>query len=181
MIGAVAALLATPAFAHTGHGASGGFAHPFTGSDHLLAMVAVGLWAGLALKRAWFVWPAAFAGFMLLGFGWATAGGAFPAAETVILASVVALGLAAGFDLKLPTVAGAAAVALFGAAHGYAHGLEHSGDAVSFAAGFVVATIMLHLAGLGLAAALLKIKGRFLVRAAGFGVAAAGLVLAVAA
>lgn len=176
-----AGLVATPALAHVG-GTQAGFLHPFTGADHLLAMVAVGLWSGLVLKARWWAWPAAFAGFMLAGFSAAQAGAAFPAVETVILASVVALGLAVAFDLKLPALAGAAAVAVFGAAHGFAHGGEVPAgiSALRFAGGFLAATLMLHLAGVGLALLLRRAGTGALARITGAAVALGGLVLAAA-
>ncbi|MEO6339088.1 MAG: HupE/UreJ family protein, partial [Caulobacteraceae bacterium] len=107
---AAALMFATPALAHSGHGEHGGlvagFIHPMTGLDHMLAMVGVGLWAGLVLKRGWWLWPAAFVGFMIVGFAAGLGGGGpLPGVEAVIGASVVALGLAVAFNLKAPAVA----------------------------------------------------------------------------
>lgn len=144
---------AAPAAAHPGHGTSGladGLLHPVFGPDHLLAMVAVGVVAALATSRriAWAV-PAGFLGGMVLGGLAGMAGITFPGLELAVAASVVALGLlvtgvAPVRAAWLPVLA-----ALFGAAHGLAHGAELPADArpVAFIAGFVVATAALHAAG----------------------------------
>ena len=177
-----AALVAGPALAHPGHGADGfaaGALHPVTGLDHLLAMIAVGLWAGIVFRKAWWVWPATFVGFMLAGFIMAGAGAPFPAAEAVIVASVIALGLAAAFGLKMPALAGCAAIAVFATAHGYAHGSEiaPASNSLAFAAGFALSTALLHAVGVALAWAAARQGGDLLTRAAGFGIAAAGAVM----
>jgi len=178
------AFAASPALAHVGlHAESGfaaGLAHPFTGLDHLLAMVAVGLWAGLAFPRAPWACPAAFVTFMLGGFALGFGGAPLAGVEGVILASVVVLGLAVAARLKLPTLAGCAIVGLFALTHGYAHGQEAPAAAsrIRFAMGFTLATIALHLAGLGLAAAVQRLRAPRLAQAAGLGVAATGLALA---
>ena len=154
---ALALSFASPAFAHTGHDVNGlaaGLAHPVFGLDHLLAMVAVGLWAGLVGGRAFWAWPAAFVGSMVLGGVLGMQGIALPAIELVIVISVIALGMATALDLKLHVVLGAAIIALFGIAHGHAHGMEapEMGSGLAYAAGFVVATAALHGIGLCLAA-----------------------------
>ncbi len=154
---ALALTFASPAFAHTGHeidGFASGLAHPVFGLDHLLAMVAVGLWAGLAGGRAFWAWPVAFVGSMLLGGALGMAGVELPAVELVIVISVIALGLATALDLKPHVVLGAAVIALFGIAHGHAHGMEapETGSGIAYAIGFVIATAALHGVGLALAA-----------------------------
>lgn len=154
---ALALTFASPAFAHTGHDVNGfasGLAHPVFGLDHLLAMVAVGLWAGLVGGRAFWAWPAAFVGAMVLGGVLGMQGIALPAIELVIVISVIALGMATALDLKLHVVLGAAIIAIFGIAHGHAHGTEapEMGGGLAYAAGFVIATAVLHGIGLGLAA-----------------------------
>lgn len=174
----VAALVVIPslALAHPGHGDEArflsGLTHPLLGVDHLLAMVAVGLWAALAGGRAMPVLPLAFLAAMLAG-GLAGAGAAEqPVVEPVILASVIVLGAAVAVALRLPLGVSAGLVALFGAAHGFAHGVEGPGGA-EYAAGFLIATAALH--GLGLA------LGRFgpgMVRLAGGAVALGGVALA---
>jgi urease accessory protein len=157
---ALALTFASPAFAHTGHGEvaglMAGFAHPVFGLDHLLAMVTVGLWAGLVAGRSLFVWPVSFVGSMLVGGALAMGGVMLPGVELVIAASVVALGLAVALGLKPQIVLGAALIALFGLAHGHAHGLEApaTGSDLAYATGFVLATAALH--GVGLTAVLLN-------------------------
>ncbi len=153
---ALAALLApAAALAHAGHGAPSGFwdgaLHPLVGADHLLAMVAVGLWAALAGGTARLAYPAAFLGAMiagsLLGFG----GIALPAMEPVILASVLVLGAATALALRLPAALACTCLALFGLMHGNAHGLEATAGGLAYVAGFALATALLHGAGLALA------------------------------
>lgn len=173
------------ALAHTGmeHTASfaSGFAHPWTGLDHLLAMVAVGLWAGIVGGRALWAWPAAFVGVMVLGGLAGLAGIAMPMVEPGILASVVVLGLLVLAAARLPVGAGAALVALFAVMHGHAHGAElpAEGAAASYFAGFALATATLHALGLGVAHATHGERRRLVLRGAGAAVAAAGVTLAV--
>ena len=132
-----------------GTGFVDGLLHPLFGVDHLAAMVAVGLWAALTGGRALWAFPLAFVAAMALA-GLAGAGQApMPGVEPVILASVIVIGAAAALALRLPMGAALAALALFGAAHGYAHGVE--GPAVAgYPAGFVLATLGLHAAGLAI-------------------------------
>jgi urease accessory protein len=162
---------ATPALAHPGHGTGfvAGLVHPLTGIDHLLAMLMVGLWAGLAFPTAKWVCPAAFVGFMLAGFGWGAAGGGFPFAETLILASLVGLGGALLFDLRPPLALGTAMVALFAVAHGFAHGAEMPEGArpLGFVAGFALTTIALHAAGIAIAWRAQRMDSRLLGRVIG--------------
>lgn len=151
---AMAALSTTaaPAFAHVGaeHGSlMSGLAHPFSGADHLLAMIAVGLWAAQLGGRARFAVPAAFASVMVLGFGLALFGMALPFVEPAILASVIGLGLLVALAVKIPTYAGAAIVSVFALFHGHAHGAELGGaSALTFGLGFLASTIILHAIGL---------------------------------
>jgi urease accessory protein len=153
------AMWAGPAWSHPCHGGSAfsaGLLHPVTGADHLVAMLLVGLWAGLMMQRAMWVLPAAFLSAMLAGFGLGAAGLAGPGAmtaETLILASLLVLGAAVAVKLRTPVAIAASAIGLFGFAHGLAHGLEVPGGAlpIGFAAGFLISTVMLHGAGLVLA------------------------------
>jgi urease accessory protein len=178
------ALASGEALAHTGaeHAVSfaTGFAHPFTGLDHLLAMVAVGLWAGLNGGRALWAWPAAFVGVMVLGGALGIAGVTLPLVESGILASVVVLGLLVLGALRLPVAIGAALVGLFALLHGHAHGTElpAEGAAVSYFLGFALATAVLHTLGLGVAYAAGSERGKLVVRGAGALVAIAGVALA---
>jgi urease accessory protein len=177
---AIALSAASPALAHPGHG--GGFAsglgHPFAGLDHVLAMLAVGLWAALRGRGAMLAWPTAFVVAMAAGFAMTQGGLVVPAVETMILASVVLLGSAVALRLGAPVWLGAIAIAVFGIAHGAAHGMELHGQPLPFAGGFILASVLLHVAGLGLAALAASAGRHWPVRLAGAGVAAAGLALA---
>lgn len=146
------------AMAHPGHEAAtssflAGATHPLTGFDHLAAMLMVGLWAGIALPGRTWAPPAAFVGFMLAGFAYGLDGGALPMAESLILASLVVLGLALCFAVRAPLSVAVAIIGLFAFAHGHAHGAElpHGAVAWRFAAGFAITTALLHVAGLALA------------------------------
>lgn len=178
-----AALFAAPAFAHPGLHHAGSFfsgvAHPLTGWDHLLAMLAIGLWASQQRRAMALALPIAFPLVMIVGALAAVYGYALPAAEGGIAASVLVLGLLVAFAVKLPAWGGLPVVTLFAAAHGYAHGLEapFDGDFLTYGAGFVTATGLLHMAGL---AAGRYGKGRWasmMVRMAGAGMATAGAFL----
>lgn len=175
------------AMAHPGHGALAGFAagasHPLTGADHLLAMVAVGLWAGLVGgARAW-IWPATFVASMAVGGMAGMAGASLPAGEPLILASLVALGAATAAKADLSAAAGAAAIALFGFAHGFAHGSEMpvTASGAAFATGFLLSTALLHGLGLALSLGSRRLTLEPVARLAGAAVALAGAGLIAAA
>lgn len=155
---ALAALLAAiplaPALAHTGSGVQlgllSGFEHPLTGPDHLVAMVAVGLWGAQLGNPAIWVLPITFPLVMAVGGLIGVMGVDLPFAELMIAISGVALGLAVAFSWRPPLWVAAVIVGVFAVFHGYAHGRElpDAADAVAFAVGFVVATGMLHLTGI---------------------------------
>ena len=188
---AASAMLAAgtlPAFAHldpVAHGSfAAGFSHPPFGADHILAMVAVGLWAALLGGRALWLVPAAFVATMAAGFGGALIGAPLPLVEPVILASVVTIGLLAAMALRVPTGAAMAMVGFFAFFHGHAHGGElGAAGALSFAVGFAAATALLHAAGvaagLGLGRWLTGEAGRTATRIAGALTAVGGLWLAI--
>lgn len=173
---------AAPALAHTGVGAVEGFGqgllHPLTGLDHVLAMVAVGLWAGLVGGRARIAYPVAFVAMMALAGAWAMAGGELPGAEIGIAVSIVILGLAIALKASPPLAAGALACGIFAIFHGFAHGAElpENASGFAYAAGFVIATAVLHGAGLFLAARLAQ-HTPVLARVAGGGLVLAGVAL----
>jgi urease accessory protein len=187
--GTLALLLSTsttPALAHLSpedHGSFfAGVSHPLFGLDHILAMVAVGLWAAMLGGRAIWAVPAAFVGTMIVGFGLAMAGVGLPFVEPIILASVVVLGLVIAAAVRLPTAAGALLVGAFALFHGHAHGAElGSATAASYLAGFAVSTALLHAVGiaigLGLGSGLSfgAVRGRMIARALGGATALAGL------
>lgn len=180
------ALTTSPAFAHLNpaeHGSfAAGFTHPLSGADHILAMVAVGLWAAMLGGRALVVVPAAFVSVMLLGFVAALLGMPLPFVEPVILASVVVLGLMVALALPVSPVVGAIIAGFFAFFHGHAHGGEiGSATFLSYAAGFAFATVLLHAAGMGIGLATGRImtgkNGRVALRLAGGATALGGLML----
>lgn len=183
---ALAALAATtaPAFAHLNpdeHGSfMAGFSHPLFGLDHILVMVAVGLWAAQIGGKALWAVPAAFVTTMAIGFGLALAGIDLPFVEPAILASVVALGLLVAMAVRLDTAMSAAIVAVFALFHGHAHGGElGSAGALSFGVGFVIATALLHGSGIALGLGIARLSGGAIAaRIIGGLTAIAGLVLA---
>ena len=168
------------ALAHPGHGQgfADGVGHPLGGADHMLAMVAVGLWAALTGGRALWALPLGFVGAMGVGAVLGMAGIALPLLEPMIAASVVVLGAAAALALRPALGQAVLAVALFGLMHGNAHGLEGAG--AGYATGFVLATAGLHLAGLALGLGLMRIGQRQGARLVAGGTALAGLALAFA-
>jgi urease accessory protein len=172
---------ALPAAAHPGHGPITGFVagvqHPLSGMDHLLAMIAVGLWAGLSGGRRAWLWPTAFVSSMVAGSIIGMSQVVIVSVEPVILASVMVLGLATALGLRAPLVVGGTLIAVFGMAHGYAHGMEipHTASGLDFAAGFTLATGLLHLMGLLAAVRLCQLRLGFVARVAGGAIAIAGI------
>lgn len=176
-------VLAGTAAAHTGHGTHGFFAgleHPF-GLDHLLAMVAVGVWSAAALRgaRRW-LGPLAFVGAMTLGAAFGAAGHAPAFVEPAVAASVLLLGLMLVFVRRLPPASGLALISASAALHGLAHGSELPAGAgfATYAAGFVLTTVALHFGGLGLGSQLDRARV-WVWRVAGALVGAAGLLMLV--
>lgn len=163
-------LIATYAFstyaaAHPGHEVDAhgisfmdGLLHPLTGLDHLAAMLAVGLWSALSATSARRIWlaPVAFAGMLLVGALLGLNGLALPAVEPMIAASLLVMGLLVATRAQLPLAVTAGVVGVFAVFHGIAHGTELAGGGNGFAPllGMLVATIALHLAGVGLGLAL---------------------------
>lgn len=196
ILAAIALVLAAtaPAFAHLDpaeHGSfMAGFTHPLFGLDHILAMVAVGLWAasigaGENLRNALWIVPAAFVATMAIGFAAAIIDVPLPFVEPVILASVIFIGIMVALALPLPTLGVAGVVAFFALFHGHAHGGEMGeAGAWGYAAGFIAATILLHAAGvlLGLAAGRLLAgsRGALFTRIAGVVTALGGIWIAIA-
>lgn len=141
------------ALAHPGHDVSGlsaGLLHPFNGLDHLLAMVAVGLWAAQNGGRKIWLLPAAFMLMMAAGAKCALIYPFLPLIESGIAASVLVLGIIIALSLKLSARLSIAITASFGFFHGYAHGLEMFGasEAQAYALGFLATTAALHLTGI---------------------------------
>lgn len=152
----IALMAASPAAAHLPEGEYGSFlagvTHPLFGLDHVLAMIAVGLWAAQIGGRALWSVPSAFVLAMVAGFLGALAGLPLPFVEPMILASIMALGLVVALAIRPAAGLAMAAVALFALFHGHAHGGElGQAEALKFGAGFAIATALLHAAGLAIA------------------------------
>ncbi|MFN7552794.1 MAG: HupE/UreJ family protein [Pseudomonadota bacterium] len=183
----VPALLASgAAMAHGGHdhmhGFIAGLAHPFGGLDHLLAMLGVGLFAGMLGGSSRLRLPLAFVAAMTLGAVAGLAGiGSGAPTEQLIALGVLAIGLAIAFAIRAGPVLTTALVAAGALFHGQAHGAElpAQADALAYVAGFVLSTAALHVGGLALAAALRTARNDLgAARGVGGAIAIAGLVLA---
>ena len=165
-----------PAFAHGFAGS--GWLHPITGIDHMLAMLAVGAWSAQLGRRAIVTVPVAFVCAMAAGSLAAIWNIAFAATEAMIALSVLALGVAIALDRRPALPIAALATALFGLAHGWAHGSEipQTADTSAYVVGFLVTTAGLHVAGaVGGLLLLERRHGRRWLRAAGIATAIAGV------
>jgi urease accessory protein len=179
-------LMLTPALAHTGIGGTTGlahgFLHPVGGIDHVLAMVAVGLLAALRGGAALWLVPSAFVTMMAVGGFLGMAGVGIPFAEIGIGLSVVVFGTAVALPCIMPVAAALGLVGFFAVFHGYAHGAEMPDTASGFeyGFGFVLATALLHLAGIALGLGIGKmgeLEGRRVARVAGGSMALAGVTI----
>jgi urease accessory protein len=176
----LATMAAGPALAHSvGNSTAGfaaGFLHPPSGLDHLLAMVSVGIWgAELGAPAIWLL-PIAFPLIMAVGGAFGVIGVPLPAGELLIALSVVVLGTLVATARRLPVAAALAIVGIFAIAHGHAHGVElpMSADALAFTVGFVLATGLLHLAGIMIGVLARWPSGVIAIRACGGVVALTG-------
>jgi urease accessory protein len=168
-------------FGSQGAGLMAGLTHPFVGLDHLLAMFAVGIWAGQLGGRAVWLIPLTFVSIMAAAATLASFGLLLPLMEPAIACSVMVLGLLIAGSVRLPTSVCALLVSLFAVFHGYAHGLElpQAASPILYGAGFVLATALLH--GLGIGFARNSRQHKMLQRIAGYSlIAASGLLLAAA-
>ncbi|CUB04103.1 HupE/UreJ family protein [Marinomonas fungiae] len=185
-VGAALVIGSNAVFAHAGHEHTSsfmsGFLHPMGGLDHLLAMIAVGLWAASMGGRALWTVPMAFVAMMLLGGGAAMAGLEVPFVEQGILLSVMVLGVLVLGAKRLPVAACAAIAGGFAVFHGVAHGMEMpaNGTAAQYALGFAVATTALHLVGLGFGQLMARIGTPLVTRLSGSAIAVLGLLLSIA-
>ncbi|PPD49915.1 MAG: hypothetical protein CTY16_02895 [Methylobacter sp.] len=161
-------LATLPAYAHTGigavHGLLDGIIHPLIGIDHLLVMLAVGLWAAMRGGKSLWLLPLAFVTAMGVGAGLSMLGITINAAETWVAASVVAAGVLVWRNTRMSSVLAVALVSVFALAHGYVHALEltDGANALAYSAGFLLTTVALHVLGLAvglLAAARVKMLG----------------------
>jgi len=191
LLAAALVLVPSLALAHPGlpghtHDLATGFVHPFGGIDHVLAMVAVGLFAAQLGGRALWLVPASFVTAMAAAGLAGMNGVALPMTEVGIAASIVVLGGAIALRLSMPVAAAAALVGFFAIFHGYAHGLEtpDTASGLLYGLGFVAATALLHGLGIGIGLAVGRLDGAFgrnLVRVAGSLAAIAGVVMLAAA
>lgn len=182
---ALSAILFLPSltYAHTGAGHTIGFlhglSHPVSGLDHILAMVAVGIWAARISGRAVWVVPTTFVCVMSIGSILGAAGIAVPFVEQGIVLSVLILGVLIAAAARLPLSAGAALAGLFALFHGHAHGAEMP-SAISgfvYGIGFAVSTAILHLSGICFGVFFQKSARLRAVRFAGSAIALAGIYL----
>jgi urease accessory protein len=175
-------LSAQGAFAHETAGVTGGlisgFLHPLFGLDHLVAMVAVGLWGAFLGAPAIWALPIVFPIVMAMGGALGVMGVPLPYVEIGIAASAVILGLMVAFAARPPIWIAALIVGAFAIFHGHAHGAElpQAADPMAYSVGFVVSTGLLHLAGIVLGLLASWPLGALLVRGGGAAIAALGVV-----
>ncbi|QMV72658.1 HupE/UreJ family protein [Comamonas piscis] len=155
------------------------FAHPFTGADHMAAMLAVGAWSALTVTPAWRA-PAAFVALLVAGALAGFSGLWVPGVEPMIAASVLVLGLLVAVQKQMPWVLAAALAGVFAFFHGAAHGFELAGDtalaSVGALAGMALGSALLHVGGLVLGKALMQ-RHRWLAKVAGGATAVLGAVM----
>ncbi len=172
-IAVLAMVLPTAAEAHVLAGEGGGFLHgfehPLSGLDHMLAMFCVGLWGAQMGGRSVWSLPIAFPLIMVVGGMMGIAGVPLPAVESGIALSIIVLGAAIAFLWRPPEWLAVAVIGVFAIFHGYAHGAELPGaaDPASYALGFVVATGLIHLAGIVVGLGFQRIQGGQMARALG--------------
>ena len=167
------------------HSFMGGLTHPLRGLDHILAMVAVGLWAAQLGGRALWLVPAAFVSLMTLGGALGMTGLPLPlftsnaSVETGIMLSILVFGLLIVTAVRLPVFAGMALVGLFALFHGHSHGTElpAAASGLTYAVGFIVATAFLHACGVALGLIAQKKLPAPALRIAGAAIVAAGICL----
>lgn len=184
---AVAVLVPVAAWAHPGiaghtHGFVHGFAHPLGGIDHILAMIAVGMFAAHLGGRALWLVPLTFVSVMAAAGVAGTAGVTLPFAEIGIGLSVAVLGLAVALQINVPTLAAMAIVGFFAIFHGQAHGTEMpaSVSGLTYGVGFVCATALLHAIGIGVGLAICKmgqVYSRRILQVTGGAITVAGVAI----
>ena len=175
------AVAPSSALAHSEGGISGGFVsgfvHPIVGWDHVVAMVAVGLWGAFLGAPAIWLLPVVFPLVMAFGAVLGIVGIPIPAVEVGIAGSAVVLGLLILCKARLPLAAAAVVVAAFAIFHGYAHGTElpEAANPAAYAVGFVIATGLLHLAGIAFGLLVRWPRGVYAVQAGGGVISLVGL------
>jgi urease accessory protein len=168
------------ASAHSESGTVGGFisgfAHPLSGLDHIVAMVAVGLWGAFLGGRAMWTLPVVFPVVMALGGALGVVGVELPGVETGIALSGIVLGIMVALAARPPLWVAAVIVGIFAVFHGHAHGTElpEAANALTFAIGFVIATGLLHLCGIAFGLLTKWRWGRMAIRVGGVAIAVVG-------
>jgi urease accessory protein len=174
-------LAAAPAEAHSGTGLAGGFvsgfAHPFGGADHLLAMASVGLWGAFLGRPLVYLLPVVFPLMMVVGAVFGMTGVPMASVETGIALSVLVLGSCIALAFRAPLWLAMAIVALFAIFHGCAHGRElpSAADPAGYSLGFVLATGSIHIAGITLGLVKARAGGEAAIRIAGGAIGLTGL------
>lgn len=168
------------ALAHTGGtvgGFTSGFSHPVLGWDHVVAMVAVGLWGAFLGMPALWILPVVFPLVMAFGGALGVAGIPVPSVETGIAVSAIVLGLMVAFALRPPIWVAAIIVGVFAIFHGHAHGTElpEATSPITYSLGFVVATGLLHLSGIAFGLLVRWPMGKIAVQAGGGVIALLGV------
>jgi urease accessory protein len=183
IIASATVLSSAPAFAHTAPGQAEGFVtgflHPLSGLDHVLAMVAVGIWGAQLKRPAIWILPVAFPLVMSIGGLLGIRGVPLPGVEIGVAASAVVLGFAIALELRPPLWVAGVIVSVFAIFHGHAHGTElpKAAAPLTYAAGFVIATGLLHLCGILIGLVEKGPIGARLLRTAGGFIAATGVFL----
>lgn len=168
------------ASAHQGGAAGGffsGFMHPVLGWDHVVAMVAVGLWGAILGSPAIWVLPVVFPMVMAFGGALGVLGVPIPGVETGIALSAIVLGAMVAFAARPPVWVAAVVVGIFAIFHGHAHGTElpQAANPLAFSLGFVIATGLLHISGISFGLLVRWPAGKVAVRTVGAGIAMAGV------
>ncbi len=181
---AIAAVLIAYASAVSAHEAAGisggfisGFLHPVLGWDHVVAMVAVGLWGAFLGSPAIWILPVVFPLVMAFGGALGVIGIPIPAVETGIAASAVVLGAMVAFAVRPPIWIAAVIVGAFAIFHGHAHGTElpNAANPLAYSMGFVLSTGLLHLSGIAFGLLVRWPAGKLAVQAGGGLIALAGV------
>ena len=179
LLGLIFMLSSSQCFAHTGQGVGGfasGFTHPIFGWDHVIAMVAVGLWGAFLGWPAIWILPVTFPLVMAFGGALGVSGVSIPGVETGIAMSGLVLGLMVAFAVRTPIAVAMVLIGIFAIFHGHAHGAElpESANPFAYALGFVISSGLLHLAGIGIGFLTFAPGGKALVRAIGALIALGG-------
>jgi urease accessory protein len=175
----------TAALAHVGDHShmsfTEGLLHPFTGLDHVLAMVAVGLWASQLGGRALWLLPLTFPAVMAMGAALGLSGVTLPWVEIGIAGSVMVLGAVVALALRPSLAISIPLIGAFALLHGYSHGVELPAgvSALSYGSGFIAATLVLHAIGIATGLIAGRLPVRFAARTAGGAIAVLGVVLLV--